>query len=465
MHQGLAQIVTAATYGHSAVESVRITNDDPVFPLRYRVAACGAAAIAANGLAAAELWKLRGGAQQRIDVDARAAAAAMRSSRYLKVDGVRPPGAEKLTGFYQAGDGRWVYLHCNFANLQAANCAVLGAAPEPDAVRTGVLQWKGTQLEDALFQGGGCGSLVRSEAEWDCMAQKQAIENLPILEIIKIGEAAPQPLPATSRPLSGVRVLDLTRVLAGPTCARTLAEHGADVLRVNRSDLPDSGLSDFDTGLGKLATFIDFRDPAQAETLRALVRDCDVFSQAYRPGSLASHGWSPQALAELRPGIVAVTLSAWGHVGPWSGRRGYDTVVQAANGMAWRGDDRPQFLQVSVQDYCAGYLMSFGTMVALDRRARQGGSWLVRVSLARVGHWIRQQGLVDESQFASMPAELPADELGKLLMESDSPIGRLAHLAPIVKMSETPPHWTRPAVPLGTHAPVWPARALIDGSP
>ncbi|MES3003549.1 MAG: CoA transferase [Pseudomonadota bacterium] len=456
IHPSLRQLLEAADYGHADAQTVNITGGDPVFPLRYRVATTGAAAIAANGLAAAELWKLRGGEQQRIDVDARAAGAAMRSARYLKVDGVRPPSAEKITGFYQCGDGRWVYLHCNFANLSERNCAVLGAAEDADAIRTAVMKWKGAELEEALFQGGGCGSLVRSEAEWNALPQKLAVEKLPLMEIIRIGDSPPEPLPPAARPLSGIRVLDLTRVLAGPTCARTLAEHGADVLRVNRKDLPDSGLSDYDTGLGKLATFIDFRDPAQAELLRGLVRDADVFSQAYRPGSLASHGWSPEALHKLRPGIVAVTLSAWGHEGPWSQRRGYDTVVQSANGMAWRGEEKPQFLPVSAQDYVAGYLMSFGAMVALDRRARQGGSWLVRVSLARVGHWIREHGLLEESQYASMPRELPADELSRLLMESDSPIGRLTHLAPVVKMSVTQPHWTRPAVPLGTHAPAWP---------
>ena len=382
----------------------------------------------------------------------------MRSSRYVKVNGVRPVSAEKLTGFYQAGDGRWVYLHCNFANLAERNVAVLKAATDPASVADRVRQWAGAELEEALFAGGGCGSLVRSEVEWNALPQKLAMEALPLLEVIKIGDAPAEQLPAGDRPLSGIRVLDLTRVLAGPTCARTLAEHGADVLRVNRSDLPDSGLSDFDTGIGKLATFLDFRDPAQAETLRSLLREADVFSQAYRPGALASHGWSPEALAAIRPGIVAVTLSAWGHVGPWKDRRGYDTVVQSANGMAWCGDERPKFLSVSAQDYVAGYLMSFGAMVALDRRTRIGGSWLVRVSLARVGHWIRLHGLLAEHEYGRQPGELADDELSRLLTQTDTAIGRLTHLAPVVRMSETPPRWVRPPVPLGSHPPVWPAR-------
>ncbi|MFT4507355.1 CoA transferase [Caballeronia sp. 15711] len=451
-------LIDAAGYQHSDVGAVQILGDDPVLPLRYRIASTGAAAIAANGLAAAELWKLKGGAPQTIEVDARHAAVAMRSSHYLQVDGARPPNAEKLTGFYPTQDGRWVYLHCNFSNLSARNCAVLAADDTRESVAKRVREWEGAELEEAIFAGGGCGALVRSESEWDALPQKRAVEALPLLEIVKIGESEREPLPEGARPLSGIRVLDLTRVLAGPTCARTLAEHGADVLRVNRVDLPDSGLSDLDTGIGKLATYIDFRNAQQATTLRDLIRDADVFSQAYRPGALAAYGMSPEKLATLRPGIVVVSLSAWGHTGPWKDRRGYDTVVQAANGMAWQDSERPQFLPVSAQDYLAGYLMSFGAMVALDRRTREGGTWLVRVSLARVGHWIRQQGLLRNHEYVDQPNELERLELERILMSTESFAGRLTHLGPIARLSATPGRWDRPPVAHGTHAPEWPTR-------
>src|SRR5262249_19756222 len=150
-----------------------------------------------------------------------------------------------------------------------------------DAVAKAVAEWTGPELEQAIFDGGGCGSFVRSEAEWNALPQAQTVAQLPLLEIIKIADAPPQPLPAGERPRSGVRVADLTRVLAGPTCARTLAEHGADVLRVTRKDLPDMGLTDFDTGIGKLNTHIDLRDPAEAAKMRELIKTCDVFSQSY----------------------------------------------------------------------------------------------------------------------------------------------------------------------------------------
>jgi hypothetical protein len=390
----------------------------------------------------------------------RAAAAALRGSRYLKINGEKPAeDPEKITGFYPLRDSRWMYLHCNFFNLRDRNLAVLGAPQQRDAVAQAVVKWDGLELEHALFEGGGACGFVRSEEEWRALPQMQTVARLPLLEIVKIGEAPAQPLPAGDRPLSGVRVLDLTRVLAGPTCARTLAEHGADVLRVTREDLADMGATDFDTGIGKLCTHIDLRNPAEAETMRGLVRECDVFSQSYRPGALARHGLAPEALAQLRPGIVYVTLSAWGREGPWSGRRGYDTVVQSANGMAWKpNNERPAFLPYSAQDYVAGYVLAFGAMVALARRVREGGSWLVRASLAGAGHWIRQHGLLEPSEYAHLPTELPADELRSLTTEHDSPIGRITHLAPVVRMSETPARWARPSVPRGYHPPVWPPR-------
>jgi crotonobetainyl-CoA:carnitine CoA-transferase CaiB-like acyl-CoA transferase len=459
----LAELVKLAGLPEAAADSVEITGSDPVFPTRFRPVVPGAVSMAAAGLAAAELWRLKTGRTQRVGIDAKAAAAALRSPRYLRIDGKKPEeDPERITGFYELKDGRWMYLHCNFFNLRDRNLAIVGAPAQRDAVAKAVAKWDGLELESAFFEGGGCGSLVRSEEEWRALPQMDTVSRLPLLEIVKIGDAPPRPLPAGDRPLSGVRVLDLTRVLAGPSCARSLAEHGADVLRVTRKDLADMGPpSDIDTGIGKLQTHIDLRNPAEAETMRSLVRECDVFSQSYRPGALAGRGLSPEAVAELRPGIVYVTLSAWGPEGPWRARRGYDTVVQSANGMAWRpGNEKPAFLPYAAQDYVAGYLLAFGTMIALARRVREGGSWLVRDSLAGAGHWIRQHGLNEASQLANLPAELPAEELQSLMQEHDSPYGRIAHLAPAVQMSETPARWARPAVPRGTSKPEWPGRGV-----
>ncbi len=456
----LEKLVELAGLPAAAADAVEFTGSGPYFPTRYNIVPPGAAAMAAAGLAAADLWKLKTGRQQQVRLTAPAVAAALRGSRYLRVNGEKPaPDPDNVTGFYPLRDGRWMYLHCNFWNLRDANARVLGVPPRRDALEQAVAKWDGIELESAIFDGGGACGFVRSEEEWRALPQAQTVARLPLLEITKLGEAPPRPLPGGERPLSAVRVLDLTRVLAGPTCARTLAEHGADVLRVTREDLADLGMTDFDTGVGKLCTHIDLRDPAGAQTMRGLIDTCDVFSQSYRPDALARHGLSPEALAEIRPGIVYVTLSAWGHEGPWRARRGYDTVVQSANGMAYTpGNARPEFLPVSAQDYVAGYLLAFGAMVALGRRAREGGSWFVRVSLAGAGHFIRQHGLLDEAVYKNLPGELPADEMQRLLIQHDSPIGRLTHLAPVVQMSETPARWARPAVPRGYNQPVWPER-------
>ena len=435
---------------------------DPVLPTRYRLASAGAAAIAASGIAAARLAELRGVGRQSVAVDLRAAAAAMRSSRYLAIDG-RPVVSpwHAVSGFHQVRHGRFVNRHCNFANHLAAALAVLGVAAERQAVSEAARGWDGVALEDAVHEAGGCAGLARGEAEWRSHPQAQALESEPLIELRPIGEAPPEPLPAGRRPLEGIRALDLTRVLAGPTCARTLAEHGADVLKITAAHLSHSGDIELDTGLGKLSAYLDLREEAGVARLRALLAEADVFSQSYRPGTLARRGLSPEAAAALRPGIVFVSLSAWGEAGPWCRRRGFDSIVQTVSGIAAAEGEggTPKLVPASAIDYVSGYLMAFGAMAALERRAREGGSWLVRVSLARTGKWITERGRVDAAALAGLPPDLPAELIARLSEETVSPAGRIRHLKPIVELSLTPPYWARPPVPLGYHPPAWPARA------
>ena len=457
----LDELVTLAGLPRPAGGQVRIAGGDPVLPTRYRIGTAGAASLAATGHAGGHLWTLRGGQPQQIAVDTRAAAASLRSARYLQVDGKPLPAMwDPFSGMYAVKDGRWVSIHCNFSNHREAALKVLGGAADRAAAAKAALGWDGLALEDAIHAAGGCAGLVRTAGDWALHPQSVAVAAQSLLEIVRIGDAPPEPLPAAARPLSGVRVLDLTRVLAGPTCARTLAEHGADVLKVTAVHLPDSGLVDLDTGLGKLSARIDLRSKEGLEALRALVREADVFSQSYRPGALASRGFSPPALADLRPGIVCVTLSAWGTSGPWKERRGFDSIVQCVSGIAHASGTaaQPKLLPVSAIDYVAGHLMALGAMAALARRAREGGSWLVRVSLARTGQWIVDRGLVPQAALEGVADELPQDEIARLCTETDAPEGKIRHLKPVVAMSETPPHWVRPPVPLGYHAPVWPPR-------
>lgn len=429
--------------------------DDPVFPTPWRVGRAGSAALGAIGLAASDLWRQRTGRAQEVAVDLRAAAASLRSNTYVLRDGKRPVSWDPLSGHYPTRDGRRMFLHTNHAHHRAGALRIAGAASDDrEGLAAAVAKWDGLAIEEAIAAGNCVGGLTRSREDWIAHPHGQAIARLPLMDIAKIGDAPPRPLPPGDRPLSGVRVLDLTRVLAGPTCGRVLAENGADVMHVTAPHLPYQTELLMDTGHGKRCAFIDLREQAGIDTLKALVRDTDVFTQGYRPGTIAARGFAPDALAALRPGIVCVNLCAYGHEGPWAQRRGFDSIVQNVTGLAATNSslEKPRNMPVQALDYVAGYLGALGAMVALARRVEQGGSWLVRVSLVQVAHWIASLGTVDA---AGTPSDLPAEELARLTMESDGPFGHLRHLKPVVQMSETPAFYAKPAEPLGTSPARW----------
>ncbi|MGH7353138.1 MAG: CoA transferase [Candidatus Rokuibacteriota bacterium] len=468
-NDALRTILPIAGWDARRLREVAITDDtDPILPTPFRIGETSAAALGAVGLAVSDLWELRTGRRQEIAVDTRRATASLRSTHYMKLDGV-PLSTERnaVMGTYPAKNGCWSYLHCNFPNHRAAALGVLGVPEDREAVRRAVAKWDALELEEAIIAAKGAGGMVRTMDEWAKHPQAAAVASLPLMEIVKLGDSPAEKLPDGDRPLSGIRALDLTRVLAGPTCARTLAEHGADVLKITGAHLPNLGHQEFDTGHGKLSAHLDLRTQKDRETLRGLAREADVFSQGYRPGALGDRGFSPEALAKLRPGIVFVSLCAFGHVGPWASRRGFDTVVQTVSGITARQGELfpgkepgPQFYPVSAIDYLTGYLMAFGAIVALARRAREGGSWLVRISLAQTGRWLVGRGQVPEAQLKDVPKEFTPGELERWSTTSQTPAGRLDHLAPVLHLSETPPRWARPAVPLGYNEPVWPARAM-----
>src|SRR4051812_41315772 len=448
-HDALRTILPVARLSEDRARSVEFTGGgDPVLPTPFRIGETAAAALAATGLAVSDLWELRTGRKQQVAVDLRQAAASLRSGHYLVMDGAEVSTERNpVMGVYPAKNGRWSYIHANFPNHRAAALSVLGCEENKDAVRRAVANRDALELEEAILAAKGAGGMVRSMAEWAKHPQAAAIASLPLLEIVKIGEAPPEKLPQGDRPLSGVRVLDLTRVLAGPTCARTLAEHGADVLKITAAHLPNIGYQEYDTGHGKLSAQLDLRQPRDLEILTGLIREADVFSQGYRPGTLGNRGLSPEELAKLRPGLVYVSLCAFSHVGPWASRRGFDTVVQTVSGITTRQAEvvpgktpGPQFYPVSAIDYCTGYLMAFGAMVALARRAREGGSWLVRISLAQVGKWIVDLGEVPAAAARDAPAEFTQAELEDWATVTDTPSGRLRHLKPVLHLSETPPY-------------------------
>ncbi len=443
----------------AALDAITLTGADPVLPSSFAVGTAAQASLAAAALAAVELWRLGGGRRQRVSVGMRDAAIEFRSEHYMRVGG-KPPEAlwDKIAGLYRCGE-RFVRLHTNFPHHRDGVLKLLGCDYSREAVQRALDAWQAEAFETAAAEAGLVVTMTRSFAEWDAHGQGRALAALPVFSIERIGEAAPQPLPAGDRPLSGVRVLDLTRVIAGPVCGRTLAAHGADVMLVTAAHLPQMMPLVIDSGRGKLSTFIDLRDGPGRETLAGLMRDADIFVQGYRPGAIAGAGFGPGQAAALRPGIVCVSLCAYGHEGPWARRRGFDSLVQNANGLNHAeaeaaGSAQPKPLPAQALDHAAGYLMAFGAMTALARRATQGGSWHVRVSLAQTGRWIRSLGRVD-----GLAVRDPRfDDVRDRLEDNDSGFGRLTTVRHAATMSETPPRWARPSVPLGTHAPEWPAR-------
>ena len=459
----LKDIWTSVDGDAAALERVRLTGEEPQIPSSFRVAVAGQTTIAAAGLAAAEIWRLRGGHAQDVAVDMRHAVVECRSERYLRLDDKPPPPAwDAIAGVYRTGDNRFVRCHTNFPHHRDAVCEVLACEPERDKVQAALMQWKGEDFETAAYAAGGVVALMRSYDEWSALPQSRALAALPLISIEKIGDAPPKPWPKGDRPLAGLRVLDLSRVIAGPVAGRTLAAHGADVLLVSGPDLPAIPWLTIDTGRGKLSTSIELKGEAGRAQLRELLKEADIFSQGYRPRARAALGFAPEDAAGINPGIVYVTLSAYGHAGPWAERRGFDSLVQTTTGFNHAegqaaGVDGPKELPAQMLDHATGYLMAFGAMMAKARQAREGGSWHVRVSLAQTGRWLWNLGRLEGG--LNTP-DLTGEAVHAAFMETvSSGFGTLTAVRHSAVLSTTPARWSRPAMPLGSHPPQWPARS------
>jgi crotonobetainyl-CoA:carnitine CoA-transferase CaiB-like acyl-CoA transferase len=454
----LADLWRAAGQPAEALDAVELTGTEPPLPSSFAVGVLAQTTIAAAALAAAELWYLRSGRRQRVNVAMRDAEIEFRSERYLRVNGKPAPEyMDPIHGIYRCRDGRWVRIHANFPHHRDGVLSLLRCEHSRAAVAQVLAKWDAETFEDAAAKAGLVATMSRSFAEWDRHPQGRIISTLPLFTIERIGDAPPQPMPSGDRPLSGIRVLEMTRVIAGPVSGRTLAVHGADVLLVTGPHLPSMQPLVIDNGRGKLSTAIDLRDTAGRATLTGLLRDADVFVQGYRPGAIAARGFGPQEAARRRPGIVYVSLCAYSHEGPWAQRRGFDSLVQNVNGLnvaeaEAAGTETPKALPAQAIDHGTGFLMAFAAMTALARRVHEGGSWHIRVSLAQTAHWLRSFGRVDG---LSRP-DPGADDVRDRLEDMDSDFGRITTVRHAAVMSETPPRWARPSVPLGTHPPAWP---------
>src|SRR5277367_5549606 len=373
----LADLWRTAGLDPTALNAIAFTGAEPVLPSSFAVGTAAQATIGASALAAGEIWRQRTGRRQDVAVDMRAAAIEFRSERYLHVDH-KPHGEyhDPINGLYRCGDGRWARLHTNLPHHLAGLLKLLGVPHDKAAVQRALDRWRAEDLETAAADAGLVVTACRSFAEWDAHPQGRAVAKLPLFTIERIGDAPPRPLPAAGRALSGIKVLDLTRVIAGPVCGRTLAAHGADVLLVTAAHLPFILPHVMDSGRGKLSAALDLRDAPAREKLSGLLRDADFFVQGYRPGAIAAFGFGPEQAAKIRPGLIYVSLCAYGHDGPWAGRRGFDSLVQTANGLNAAeaeafGSNKPRELPAQVLDHATGYLLAFAAMTALLRRAEQ----------------------------------------------------------------------------------------------
>lgn len=442
-------------------ECVTLTGSDPVLPSSFAVGTAAQVTIAAVAAAAADLWTLRGGAPQDIAVDMRHAALEYLSERFYRLDGEASARLwDAVAGTYRCGDGRWVRIHTNFPHHRDGILALLTCDYTRESVQAALDGWQAEAFEDAVAERGLVATMMRSPEDWLATPQGAALAEQPLVALERIGEAPAEGFAAAGRPLAGLRVLDLTRIIAGPVCGKTLAAHGADVLRIASPKLPYILPLVIDTGRGKLSAFADLGEPEGRATLTALLQEADVFVQGYRPGGLASRGFSPREAAALRPGIVYVSLTAYGYAGPWAPRRGFDSLVQTASGINHAeaeaaGVEGPKELPCQALDHASGYLMALGTIAALKRRAEEGGSWHVRVSLARTGRWLQELGRVAGGPRCPPPQEA---EIEALREDSESGFGRLSAIRHAAQMSQTPARWLRPAVPLGSDPPAWPAR-------
>ncbi|MEU3844502.1 CoA transferase [Streptomyces sp. NPDC028635] len=421
-------------------------------PVRELARAC----VGACALAAAELAAHRAGLPDvpAVRVDDGAVAAAFGSERLLRVDGRAPVSFAPLSRLWRTADG-WVRTHANYPHHRARLLAALGGLPEDTGVVRDVLAGRSAaDVEESVYAAGGLAVALRTPEEWARHPQAAALAGRPLVERERLDDSPARVLaPLTGTPLlpaAGLRVLDLTRVLAGPVATRTLALLGADVLRVDAPRLPELPDQHADTGLGKRSALLDLA--ADGGTFEELLAGADVVVTGYRPGSLDRFGLSPRALAARRSGIVVAQVSAWGARGPWAARRGFDSLVQVATGIAVTEGSagEPGTLPAQALDHGTGYLLAAGVLRAVTEQTRQGGSRCVRLALARTAAW-----LTDGSFDAPAGSHATYEGPGEWLAEADSALGRLRYARPAVSFAGGPADWARPSGPWGADPARW----------
>jgi hypothetical protein len=419
------------------------------------------AAIEATLAAAAELAQARGARRPLVTLDPEHAALAFASERHLRAPRPLDPPFAALSRFAATADGH-IRLHANYPHHRAALLRALGDPPE-DSALAAIAARGAEELEMAIVDHGGAAAAVRNHAQWLSHPQGQLVSGLALTEVepseqelsdTRMAELhSPGPLPC-----SGLRVLDLTRVIAGPVATRMLAALGAEVLRIDPPALPELELQVLDGMVGKRSALVDARKRDGRETVARLLSGADVLIQGYRPGALAAFGLDAGAVGERHPHLVSVSLSAWGHLGPWATRRGFDSLVQAACGIALAcgTDGAPGALPVQALDHATGYLVAAAAMRGLAERARSGKPVHARLALARTAAWVMGLPANVAETSGSIPCEPPAEiDDDPYLVEVHSPVGPLRCLAPPGSLDGRPLAWPGGVPAPGSDAALW----------
>lgn len=452
---GTSQAWAALGADSSLLDRVSYGGASGGLPARLPVMELARATVAVCSLAAAELASLRTGRPvPRVRVDDEAVATAFLSDRLVRVDGEAWSTFSPLSRFWRAADG-WVRTHANYPHHRARLLAALGVPGDigegaVDAVARAIAGLTALEVEESVYARGGLAVAARGPEDWAKSEQGVMVAGQPLLTTTRIDEAPERMVGGAALPCAGLRVLDLTRVLAGPVATRTLALLGADVLRIDAPQLPESQEAHNDTGMGKRSAMLDLAEAVDRRVFGDLLETADVVVTGYRPGALERFGLTPEALAERRPGLVIAQLSAWGRYGPWHERRGFDSMVQAATGIAELegSPDSPGVLPAQALDHGTGYLLAAGALRALTEQHRTGGTRLVRLSLTQTAHWLVHD-------LAPGPGGDEGFDAEHRLTETDSPMGRLRHALPPISYEGSPANWARPPGLWGTDAPVW----------
>lgn len=428
-------------------------------PVRELARAC----VGACALAGAEWQARRAGLVQvpEVRVDDGAVATAFHSERQLRVEGRAPETFAPLSRFWRTTDG-WVRTHANYPHHRARLLGALELTADATAetVEAVLAERSAAEVEEAVYAAGGLAVAMRTPEEWAAHAQGRALVTHPLVERERLDDApARTPVPLTGAPLlpmAGLRVLDLTRVVAGPVATRTLALLGADVLRIDSPGLPELPDQHLDMDFGKRSTALDLMAPGDRKAFEELLTGADVVVTGYRPGALDRFGLSARALAERRPGLVVAQLSAWGAYGPWGGRRGFDSLVQVATGIAVTegAAGRPGVLPAQALDHGTGYLLAAAVLRSLTEQTERGGSRVVRLALARTAAWLTGAGTPGTGTAPSAQGA-PYEDASPWLAETDSGAGRLRYALSPVRFADSPVTWERPPGAWGADAARW----------